>query len=148
MSDTASPAEETETTFQVVEFTLGSETYCVSIDRIAELVDMQELTTIPNSPDHVRGVMDLRGKTTSVVDPKVVLDIDADGPEERVIVFDDGGGGQGDVGWIVDEVTEVITFTQEQIDTATGEQSDHIIGIIKADEGFRVWLDPDAINAH
>lgn len=148
MSDTASLTGESEATFQVVEFTLGSETYCVSIDRIAELVDMQELTTIPNSPAHVRGVMDLRGKTTSVVDPKVVLGLDEDGPEERVIVFGDGEGNQGDVGWIVDEVTEVIAFTQDQIDTSSGDQSEHIIGIIKADDGFRVWLDPDAINAY
>lgn len=148
MSETASQTGETDTTFQVVEFTLGSETYCVSIDRIAELVDMQELTTIPNSPDHVRGIMDLRGKTTSVVDPKLVLGIEEEGPEERVIVFGDGEGNQGEVGWIVDEVDEVISFTAEDIDTGSGDQSEHVIGIIKADDEFKVWLDPDAINAY
>lgn len=148
MSETAPSTEEVDTTFQVVEFTLGSDTYCVSIDRIAELVDMQDLTTIPNSPEHVRGIMDLRGKTTSVIDPKVVLDIGEEGPEERVIVFGDGEGNQGEVGWIVDEVNEVISFTQDQIDTGSGEQSQHVIGIIKASDEFKVWLDPDAINAH
>ena len=63
------------TTGQVLEFALGDETYCVSIDYVTEIVDVGELTTVPNAPRHVEGVMDLRGRTTSIVDPKTVFDI-------------------------------------------------------------------------
>lgn len=130
---------------QVVEFTLGADRYCVSIDQVAELVHMRELTAVPDSPEHVKGVMDLRGKTTRVIDPRVVLDTNQDGPRKRVIVFDDGDGDQGDVGWVVDEVNEVLTVDGEQIDTDTDGET--VLGLIKDDEGqFTIWLDPDRIN--
>lgn len=130
---------------QVVEFTLGSDRYCVSINQVAELVHMRELTAVPDSPGHVKGVMDLRGKTTRVIDPRVVLDTNQDGPQKRVIVFDDGDGDQGDVGWVVDEVNEVLTVDGEQIDTETDGET--VLGLIKDDDGqFTIWLDPDRIN--
>jgi len=72
-----------------LEFGLGDGTYCLDIGVIDEIVDAGELTRIPNSPDHVEGVMDLRGRTTTIVDPKTVFDIDEDGPRERIVVFDD-----------------------------------------------------------
>lgn len=134
----------TDERIQVVEFTLGEEVYCVDINRVAELVHMRELTAVPDSPDHIEGVMDLRGQTTTVIDPRVVLDIEEDGPRKRVIVFDDGDGGQGDVGWVVDEVNEVVTVTDEQIDRDT--TSETVLGLIKVDEEFKVWLDPDRIH--
>jgi purine-binding chemotaxis protein CheW len=130
---------------QVIEFTLGSETYCVSIDRVAELVHMEELTDIPNSARHVEGVMDLRGETVTIVDPKVVLGIDEDGPRQRVVVFDDGYGDQGEYGWVVDEVDEVLDVTDEMIDD-TDDRGESVQGIIKDDDEFKLWLDPDHIN--
>jgi len=132
---------------QVIEFTLGSETYCVSIDRIAELVHMDELTNIPNSARHVEGVMDLRGETVTIIDPKVVLNVDEDGARQRVVVFGDGSGNQGEYGWVVDEVDEVLTATEEMIDDSN-DKSDAVKGIIKDDDEFKVWLDPDEINEH
>ncbi|MEF8826736.1 MAG: chemotaxis protein CheW, partial [Halapricum sp.] len=96
-------------TNQVLEFQLGEETYCVSIDYVTEIVDVGELTSVPNAPPHVEGVMDLRGRTTSIINPKVVFDI-ADGSEAaRIIVFDPeiADDDQGAVGWLVDEVYQV-----------------------------------------
>ena len=73
---------------QVLGFTLDEETYCVSIDYVTEIVDVGELTAVPNSPPHVEGVMDLRGRTTAIVDPTVVFDIAAEGEGEFVIWVD------------------------------------------------------------
>jgi purine-binding chemotaxis protein CheW len=137
--------DDTAESLQVIEFTLGSETYCVSIDRVAELVHMESLTDIPNSAAHVEGVMDLRGETVTIVDPKVVLGIDEDGPRNRVVVFGDGSGNQGDYGWVVDEVDEVLAATDEMID-GDSDRSDEVRGIIKDDDEFTVWLHPDRIN--
>lgn len=74
---------------KVLEFGLGDGTYCLDIGVIDEIVDAGELTRIPNSPDHVEGVMDLRGRTTTIVDPKTLFAIDEEGPRERIVVFDD-----------------------------------------------------------
>jgi len=81
---------------QVLEFRLGDETYCVSIDYVTEIVDVGDLTTVPNAPPYVEGVMDLRGRTTAIVNPKDVFGIREDGPERRVVVFDPTIAAEGD----------------------------------------------------
>jgi len=131
---------------QVVQFLLGEDRYCITIDRVAELVDMDELTPIPNAPEHVEGVMDLRGVTTTIVDPRVPLGVDEEGPRERVIVLATEDGRQSTVGWVVDEVEEVRTISLDDVDTSTAGHGEEVQGIARND-GFVVWLDPDAVNA-
>jgi len=134
---------------QVLEFGLGEETYCVSIDYVTEIVDVGDLTSVPNSPPHVRGVMDLRGRTTSIVDPKIVFDIDEDGAERRIIVFDPGiVADQGAAGWLVDEVFHVVTVDEADVDTSPAEGDDAIRGVVKRDEGqFVIWVDPSEVHS-
>ncbi|WP_436929768.1 chemotaxis protein CheW [Halosimplex halobium] len=133
---------------QVLEFSLGAETYCVSIDYVTEIVDAGEVTTVPNSPPHVRGVMDLRGRTTSIVDPKVVFGIDGDGAERRIIVFDpaivDDGGAAG---WLVDEVYQVVRVDGSDVDDSPSRDTDAIRGVVKRDDGFVIWVDPKAVHS-
>lgn len=131
---------------QVLEFELGSETYCVGIDNVAEVVDTVELTPLPNEPDHVEGVMDLRGRTTSIIDPGRVLDLDGEGIRHRVIVFDptetDGGNA---LGWLVDEVEQVGSIDPKAADDAPNE--DEVIrGIVHRNDDFIIWVDPEPIN--
>lgn len=140
--DDSTAAEDEE--IQVVEFSLGEKSYCVSIGEVSELVDMRELTDVPDSAANVEGVMDLRGVTTTVIDPRVDLDVAADGARDRVIVFDDGSGNQGSIGWVVDEVKEVLTVSMDDIDA--DEQSELVKGLIKQDDEFTIWLDPAQIN--
>lgn len=142
---TSSSADTDAETLQIVQFRLGDDRYCVSIDRVAELVHMDDLTSIPNSDDHVEGVMDLRGRTTTIIDPREVLDVDEEGPRKRVMVFADGEGGQSDVGWVVDEVEEVRTIPESDVDRSTAEDQAAVSGVVKDDE-FKVLLDVDAVN--
>ena len=129
---------------QVLEFGLGSETYCLDIGVIDEIVDAGELTRIPNSPPHVKGVMDLRGRTTSIIDPKVVFDIAAEGERSRIIVFDsETVGEQGTTGWVVDEVYQVSNIHPKDVDETTTANDDHVHGIVKGDDRFIVWVDPN-----
>ena len=141
-------AAPTATDGQVLEFSLGEETYCVSIDYVTEIVDAGEVTTVPNSPPHVRGVMDLRGRTTSIVDPKVVFGIGGDGAERRIIVFDpaivDDGGAAG---WLVDEVYQVVRVDGADVDDSPSQDKDAIHGVVKRDDGFVIWVDPKAVHS-
>jgi purine-binding chemotaxis protein CheW len=135
------------TTGQVLEFTLGEETYCVSIDYVTEIVDVGELTTVPNTPRHVEGVMDLRGRTTSIVSPKAVFGVGGDGAERRIVVFDpDVVEDQGAVGWLVDEVSQVVSVDPSNIDDAPGQDDDAIVGVVKRDGDFVIWVDPRAVH--
>lgn len=142
---TSTAADAGEETIQIVQFRLGEERYCVSIDRVSELVHMDDLTTIPNSDAHVEGVMDLRGRTTTIIDPREVLDVEDDGPRKRVMVFADEEGNQGDVGWVVDEVEEVRTIAESDVDRSTASDQAAVEGVVK-DEEFKVLLDVDAVN--
>ena len=132
---------------QVLEFGLGDETYCLDIDVIDEIVDAGQLTRIPNSPPHVEGVMDLRGRTTSIINPKTVFSIDTDGERNRIIVFDpDAIGDQGTIGWIVDEVYQVTDITPDDVDETTTANDENVHGIVKGENKFVVWVDPDIVS--
>ncbi len=149
-SETTSTADESNTqggVTQVLEFGLGDETYCLDIDVIDEIVDAGQLTRIPNSPPHVEGVMDLRGRTTSIINPKTVFSIDTEGERNRIIVFDpDAIGDQGTIGWIVDEVYQVSDITPDDVDETTTANDENVNGIVKGDDKFVVWVDPDIVS--
>jgi purine-binding chemotaxis protein CheW len=145
-----------ETQGQVLEFKLGEETYCVSIDFVTEIVDVGELTTVPNAPTHVEGVMDLRGRTTSIINPKVVFGIEAASEASRIIVFDpDIVQDQGAVGWLVDEVYQVVQVDPTEVDTSPSQDDDSVRGVVKrgtegeddADGSFVIWVDPEVVHA-
>lgn len=138
----------TTTSSQVLEFKLGEETYCVSIDYVTEIVDIGELTAVPNSPPHIEGVMDLRGRTTSIVDPKVVFDIASDTEPERIIVFEpEIVGDQAAAGWLVDEVEQVTQVDEGKLDQSPAEDDNAIRGVVKQDDGnFVIWVDPAAVH--
>lgn len=137
-------ADSITTDTQVLEFGLGTETYCVNIDEIDEIVDAGELTEIPNSPQAVEGVMDLRGRTTSIINPKKLFDIDETGARNRIIVFDSNSTENNEnIGWVVDEVYKVSDVDPESVDQAVTANDESVIGIIKADEEFVVWVEPD-----
>ncbi len=139
----------TTTNGQVLEFKLGEETYCVSIDYVTEIVDVGDLTAVPNSPPHVRGVMDLRGRTTSIVDPKTIFDIDGESEERRIIVFDPGiVSDQGAAGWLVDEVYHVVQVDDADVDDSATQGDDALHGVVKReDEGtFVIWVDPRTVH--
>ncbi len=137
-------------TDQVLEFKLGDETYCVSIDYVTEIVDVGDLTKVPNSPPHVEGVMDLRGRTTSIINPKVVFGLDDEGEERRIIVYDpEIIEDQGAAGWLVDEVDQVVKIDKADVDTSPTEDDDAINGVVKqGDDDFVIWVDPVAVHGN
>lgn len=65
---------------QALLFELGGQRYCMSLEDISEIVERPKaMTTLPNSPPHIEGVVDLRGMTMQVINPKSLLNI----PEEK-----------------------------------------------------------------
>ncbi|WP_049985387.1 chemotaxis protein CheW [Halobellus rufus] len=128
---------------QVLEFELGEETYCVDIDYVSEIVDRGSLTTVPNAPAYVEGVMDLRGRTTSIVNPKTLLNTDDTGEASRIVIFD---AKQFDdaaaVGWLVDEVDQVVRVSMDDVEEPPMEHGDFIEGIVRRDEDLVVWISP------
>ena len=139
--------EESEgtTEIQVLEFKLGSETYCVDIDYVSEIVDKGSLTTVPNAPHYVDGVMDLRGRTTSIVNPKSLLNIREETESKRIVIFDSGRfADDAAIGWVVDEVYQVVRVAMDDVEKPPLENDESIEGIIKRDGELVIWISPVA----
>lgn len=107
--------ESTETAAEVVEFTLGEEVCAIDICAVDSIVETKRITRIPRAPAAVEGVMDLRGETTAVVDPKAFLSIEGAGAAANVLVLDRDDDKQK-IGIRVDEVTEVASYAGDRID--------------------------------
>lgn len=133
---------------EVLEFDLGTETYCVDIEYVEEIVETGTLTTIPNSPSHVEGVMDLRGRTTTIIDPTVVFDLPVDRDGDRIIIFDpDQMDDTGAVGWIVDGADRVVRIDEGRIEDTTVTNDEAVTGVIKHDDGFVIHVDPTVVGS-
>nr|WP_256308518.1 chemotaxis protein CheW [Halobellus litoreus] len=128
---------------QVLEFELGGETYCVDIDYVSEIVDRGSLTSVPNAPEFVEGVMDLRGRTTSIVNPKTLLNVDDTGEANRIVIFDAKRfEDEAAIGWLVDEVDQVLRVSMDDVEDPPMERSDFIEGIVRREDELVVWISP------
>lgn len=133
---TAHSNESLEESFQVVEFLLGQEHFAVDLFDVKEVVEYTRITKLPNSPRYIKGIIDLRGEITTIIDLKQQLSITGSSitseEDSRIIVLDDRLT-NSKIGIMVDEVLTVSTYYAGQVDeTATsGEEGNHILGIIK-----------------
>ena len=129
---------------QIIEFTIGDEVFAIDVGYVGEILETPEITRMPNTPDCVEGVVDLRGKVTAVMDPSLVLASDAALVDRSLIVVldDEAIEFDGTVGWLVDDVRQVATVSSEQI-TDPIDPEDWTRGIVdRDDEPFVIWADP------
>ena len=124
-------------TIQVVEFILGKEHFAIDLFDVKEVVEYTTITKLPDSPEYVRGIIDLRGEITKIVDLKQRLNIQKTGDTaveaSRIMVLDTKVTG-AKVAILVDGVTSVSTFEGNEVDYAsadTHQDDSAIIGIIK-----------------
>jgi purine-binding chemotaxis protein CheW len=150
---------------RVVEFELGDETCAIDIHGVDSIVESKQVTRVPRAPDAVEGVMDLRGETTAIVDPREFLAIDGETDSENILVLDRADDKQK-IGLRVAEVTEVSGYADFQVDEDDNLErigtdaihADLVKGVIRkgvtppgeedADEGeveLVLWLDLDEV---
>jgi len=72
-----------EKDYQVVGFRIGNETYGVRIGSVREIVRVPEITSVPNAPDAIEGVINLRGKIIPVMDLRKRFGIEAVQPDKK-----------------------------------------------------------------
>jgi purine-binding chemotaxis protein CheW len=91
---------------QIVVFDLAGEKYGADINAVREIVRMQSITSIPQAPHAIEGVINLRGKVNPVMDlrKRFGLPVSEETKDSRIVVVDIG---EQDIGLIVDAVAEV-----------------------------------------
>jgi len=122
---------------QVVIFALGEEQFAIDLFDVKEVVEYTTITKLPNVPAYIRGIIDLRGEITTIVDLKHRLNIITGNAvtmeTSRIIVLDDKIT-RSKIGILVDDVTSVSTFEEGLVDytsASVSKEDTAIIGIIK-----------------
>jgi len=133
-------------------FALAGEEYGISILKIKEIIGMMPITTIPQTPEFVKGVINLRGKVIPVVDLRLRFGMERINYTERtciVVVEISGGSGTVMIGIVVDSVSEVLNIKGGDIEETpmfgTKLETDYILGMAKVQGGVKILLDIDRV---
>ena len=107
--------ESSEEEIQLVSFKLGKETFAVYVNQVREIGRVEEITHVPNMPEFIEGVMDLRGQITTVIDLRRRFGIteEKERTESSRIIVAEIDNNQ--MGIIVDSVQDVIRISPQVI---------------------------------
>lgn len=129
-------------------FSLGGEEFGIETKYVKEIIGMQPITQLPETPDYIKGVINLRGKIIPLIDLKVKFKKDRAGYTDRTCVIVTELC-EISAGLIVDSVSEVESIMAEDIspppDYRTGIQSKYIRGIDKAGDAIKLLLDCETL---
>lgn len=133
-------------------FRLGREEYGVEILKVREIVGLMDITAVPRTSAHVRGVVNLRGKIIPVVDLRRKLglpEIAASRENCIIIVIVHSGQGEVLVGLLVDAVNEVLWIGEGEVDPlpdiGDGEALEFVRGLAKVRGRVVILLDIDKV---
>jgi len=133
-------------------FTLADEEYGISILKIKEIIGMMPITSVPQTPDFVKGVINLRGKVIPVVDLRGRFGMEGIDYTERtciIVVEIQGESGMVMIGIVVDSVSEVLNIKGEDVEPTptfgARLNTDYILGMAKMEGGVKILLDIDRV---
>ncbi len=142
----------TEREGKYLTFTLAEEEYGISILKIKEIIGMMAITTVPQTPGFVKGVINLRGKVIPVVDLRLRFSMDGIDYTERtciIVVEIEGQSGTVMIGIVVDAVSEVLNIKGEDIEDTptfgTKLNTEYILGMAKMEGSVKILLDIDRV---
>jgi purine-binding chemotaxis protein CheW len=137
---------------QYVTFSLGEELFGVEVSRTREILSLTPVTKVPQTPDYLLGVINLRGQVVPVVDMRLKLGLPAGKETEDtcIIVVDVKVDGETiTVGALADAVREVLDIRADQIEPpprlGTRLKTEFITGMGRIDEQFMILLNIDRI---
>lgn len=133
-------------------FRLGAEEYGLIILRVREIIGLMDITRVPRTPHHIRGVINLRGKVIPVLDlrAKFGMETKEDTEETCIIVVEvciENSPVQ--IGILVDAVSEVLDIQESDIEDAPnfggGFEGDFILGMGKVKNQVKILLDIEKV---
>jgi purine-binding chemotaxis protein CheW len=141
---------ENEGLMQLVGFEVGKEIFGVDILMVREIIRSAPITTVPNSPEFVEGVINLRGDIIPVIDLRKRLNLFRDDKQEKnwILILEVEGSVTG---FVVDRVDEVMKIEEDSIEPApeivlAGLESQYIRGVCEIGEKrLMIMLNFDSI---
>lgn len=137
---------------QYMTFKLGDELFAIDVARVREVLEYSRITRIPGAPDYLRGVVNVRGQPTPVVDLRTRFGLPgrSETLHTRIIVMELELDGEATVlGGVADSVHEVIGLASEHIAPppriAMRWRTEFIEGMARQGEDFLIVLDANAV---
>lgn len=145
--DKKAAAANTVKLLQLVSFHLGGEEYGMEILRVQEIIRMMDLTRVPNSPDFVEGVINLRGKVIPVIGlrQRFGLGVKEHDKQTRIVVVEVSGTV---VGFVVDAVNEVLRIPADTVEPPprlTKLDRELVSGVGKLENRLLLMLDVEKL---
>ena len=141
-----------DSTKQMLTFVLGEETYGVDILRVQEIRGWSPVTRIPQSPQHVLGVLNLRGSIVPIVDLRMRLgfaNAEYNAITVIIVLCIQSAHGRRDVGVVVDAVSDVVDVQTNDMkpppDLGTQVNTEYIQGLTTIAERMVMLLDIDRL---
>src|SRR6056297_3293133 len=129
-------------------FKLGNENYGLEIHKVIEIIGMQDITPVPRTPDHLKGVINLRGIIHPVIDLNKKFGMGMTEETELtciIVVTVERDEDKEQMGIIVDGVSEVEDIKEEEIENTpslgTDINTDFILGMAKTKDTVKMLLD-------
>ena len=139
-------------TRQYMTFKLGDELFAIDVAQVREVLEVSQITKVPTAPAYMRGVVNVRGQATPVVDLRLRFGLPkgADSVHTRIIVMELQIDGEATVlGGVADSVHEVIDLDPGNINPppriAMRWRTDFILGMGKRGDDFIIILDANAV---
>jgi purine-binding chemotaxis protein CheW len=129
-------------------FLLGKDTYGIGIEYVIEIIGIQPITKIPETPDFVKGVINLRGQIIPVMDMRMKFHKEPLDYNDRTCVIITRIQDTS-IGLIVDRVAEVLAIPETNIvpppEFCTGDQNPYIEAIGNVDGAVKLLLDSNKL---
>lgn len=132
---------------QFVTFAIGNEEYGISIHSVQEISRLKDITPLPNTPNYILGILNLRGHVIPIIDPRLKFGLSAQEYSKSavIIIFESLGK---TVGMVVDRISDVLTINKENIeDTPTMAMdidTQFLSGVGRTGERFIIILDVES----
>ncbi len=119
-------------TVQIIVIRLGDEQYGVDISSVDNIAKLQPVTRIPKMPHYLKGVINYRGEVLPVMSMRRMMGLEDDviTKNSRIIVLKLGQ--EGNVGFVVDEVKEVVTISMDEIEKTPYNANDERANLVNA----------------
>ena len=135
----------------VVQFGIGGVQYALDINIAREIVEMMPITPVPRAPEHIAGIINLRGEITNILNLNYLMGLPPGEEVEnrKIIVLVPEAANGSNVGLIVDDVQSVLQVSGEDIDQMDEAMSReaYVKGIIKIgkedseNKNLVIWID-------
>ncbi|MGG1401141.1 chemotaxis protein CheW [Bacillus salipaludis] len=126
---------------KIIAFKIGEEEYGLDISHVQSIERVLHITRVPNAPDYVKGVINLRGNVTPIIDLRCKLELgQAEFTDDSRVIITNIEDIQ--LGLIVDRTSDVINVSQEMIDdpSTCGFDSEYFAGIAKIESRLIILL--------